>query len=105
MRFDFGVVLLWGVPGLVVLTVGWSVVFARRFRGRGLSRLGLRLRAIGFGLFDLGLLFAGECYAIAAGAWWQAVLFAAICGWQPVLFFWQATRSRVVANESQAESR
>ena len=53
--------------------------------------------AVGFGLFDLGLVFAVEFYAVTAGAWLQAAVFAAIFGWHPPLFFWLASRSQVVA--------
>jgi hypothetical protein len=99
MRFDFGTVLLCGVPGLIVGAVGQMHVFARFLRGRRTSPLGLRLTIAGIGLFLLGTFGAIVVASFAGGLWPLAVAVTVLFGWQPVLFFWWATHPRLTAKE------
>jgi hypothetical protein len=99
MRADFGTVLLCGMPGLIVAAIGQLVVFGRFLRARRKSPLGLRLTIAGFGLFLLGMFGAIVVSALAAGLWPVALAISVLFGWQPVLFFWWATRPRVTAEE------
>jgi hypothetical protein len=99
MRLDFGTMLLCAVPGLIVGAIGQIVVFARFFRGRRTSPLGLRLTMAGFGLFTLGAFGAVVVAAFAGGLWPLAVAATVLFGWQPVVFFWWVTRPRVAAEK------
>jgi hypothetical protein len=84
---------------LIVAVIGQLLVVARVFRGRRTSPLGLRLTMAGFGLFVLGMFGAIVVAAFAAGLWPVAVVVIVLLGWQPVIFFWWATRPRVGAEE------
>jgi hypothetical protein len=99
MRIDFGTALLCGVPGFIVRAVGQMLVFARFFRGRRTSPLGLRLTMAGIGLFLLGTVGAIVVASFKGGLWPLAVAVTVLFGWQPVLFFWSATHLRVNAKE------
>jgi Flp pilus assembly protein TadB len=100
MRPDLGTILLCGVPGLIVWAIGVILVFARAFPGRRKSPLGLRLTLAGIGLAVLGWIVAVVVAALAVDLWPVAVVVVVAVGWQPVLFFWLATRRRVTREES-----
>jgi hypothetical protein len=100
MPLDLGTILLCGVPGVFVWAIGQIIVFARFFRGRRKSSLGLRLTLAGFGLMFLGWWGAVLVAALTAGLWPVAVVVLVAGGWQPFLFFWLATRRRVTREVS-----
>ena len=100
MRPDLGTILLCGVPGLIVWAIGVILVFARAFRGRRKSLLGLRLTLAGIGLALLGWLGGVVVATLTVGRWPVAVVVLVAAGWHPVLSFWLATRRRVIAEES-----
>ncbi len=83
----------------MVWAIGQSLVFAHFLRGRSKSPLGLRLTIAGVGLFLLGTFGALLVTALLAGLWPVAVAVFVLMGWQPILFFWWATRPRVTAEE------
>jgi hypothetical protein len=96
---DIETILFWGLPGLVVLLVGNSLVVMRSLQGRRKSPLGLRLSAAGFGFFLLGMWGAAAMAAFMVGLWPLAIAVSVLFGWQPLLLFWLATRPRVTEEE------
>jgi hypothetical protein len=100
MQLDVGTILLCGVPGLIVWAIGLSLVLAAFVRGRRTSPLGLRLVLTGFGLALLGWFGAVVVAALAVGLWPVAMVVLILFGWQPILFFWLATRPRVTREEA-----
>jgi len=100
MQLDFGTILLWGVPGLIVWAIGQSLVLAAAVRGRRKSPLGLRLALAGIGLALLGWFVAVVVAALGAGLWPVALVVLILFGWQPILFFWLASRPSVTGEET-----
>jgi hypothetical protein len=96
---DLASVLLWCVPGLVVMVGGQALVWRAFFAGRRRSPTGLRLSMIGSGLIGLGGMAGLAIAAVGQGRWPVALLVVVVFGWWPAFFFWWATRPRVTARD------
>ncbi len=105
MRGDLGTFLICGLPGLAMAATGQLLVLARVLQNRTKSPVGLRLTMAGFGVFGLGLIGAAAVVALLSGLWPVALAVIAVGGCQPILFFWWATRPRVVAESPRQLER
>jgi hypothetical protein len=82
--------LLWGLPGLLVLLVGVALGLSRPHSQVLATRLGLA----GFGLFALGGALWLAVKAAGAGEPGLGFALLIVAGWPGPLMFWLATRVR-----------
>ena len=101
MQLDLGMILLCGVPGLIVWSIGQSLVITGSVRGHQKSPIGLRLSLAGIGLALFGWFGAVVVASLGVGLWPVALVVLILVGWQPILFFWLAARPSVTREEAR----
>jgi hypothetical protein len=78
--------------GLIIWAAGQALIGRALFTRQGRSTGGVRLTAIGLGLFALGLLIGLVVTAMERGTWPVAVAIVLVTGWLPVACFRFAAR-------------